>query len=72
MHGEGMQILRRTLGGYAKHPNFAGVLIIGLGCERTRSTHCSAQQALDRGTAARTFTIQDTGGTAKRSRTASR
>jgi two-component system chemotaxis sensor kinase CheA len=28
-----MQILRRTLGGYAKHANFAGVLIVGLGCE---------------------------------------
>ena len=32
-HGEGMQLLRRTLGGYATHPNFAGVLMIGLGCE---------------------------------------
>src|SRR5574338_1483555 len=28
--GEGMQILRRTLAGYARHPNFAGVLIVGL------------------------------------------
>ena len=32
-NGEAMQILRRTLGGYAKHANFAGVLIVGLGCE---------------------------------------
>ena len=32
-HGEGMQMLRRTLGGYARHPNFAGVLMVGLGCE---------------------------------------
>jgi altronate hydrolase len=22
-----------TLGGYAKHPNFCGVLMVGLGCE---------------------------------------
>src|SRR5207253_7387938 len=29
--GEGMDILRRTLAGYARHANFAGVLIIGLG-----------------------------------------
>jgi altronate hydrolase len=32
-HGEGMKLLRRTLGGYARHANFAGVLVIGLGCE---------------------------------------
>ena len=32
-HGDGMQLLRRTLGGYARHANFAGVLIVGLGCE---------------------------------------
>jgi altronate hydrolase len=32
-HSEGITTLRRTLAGYAKHPNFAGVLVIGLGCE---------------------------------------
>ncbi|AXP03759.1 altronate dehydratase [Pseudomonas fluorescens] len=31
--GEGIDILKRTLRGYADHPNFAGVLLIGLGCE---------------------------------------
>ena len=31
--GEELQVLRRTLGGYARHANFAGVLIVGLGCE---------------------------------------
>src|SRR5688572_18510177 len=31
--GEGIAVLRRTLAGYARHANFAGVLIIGLGCE---------------------------------------
>src|SRR6185312_13433005 len=31
--GEGIDILRRTLAGYARHPNFGGVLVIGLGCE---------------------------------------
>jgi altronate hydrolase len=31
--GEGIAILRRTLAGYALHPNFAAVLIVGLGCE---------------------------------------
>jgi altronate hydrolase len=28
-----LQVLRRTLGGYARHPNFAAVLVVGLGCE---------------------------------------
>jgi altronate hydrolase len=31
--GEGIDLLRRTLRGYADHPNFAGVLVVGLGCE---------------------------------------
>jgi altronate hydrolase len=31
--GQGMQLLRRTLAGYATHANFAGVLVVGLGCE---------------------------------------
>ncbi|WP_219214175.1 UxaA family hydrolase [Variovorax boronicumulans] len=31
--GEGIDVLRRTLRGYASHPNFAAVLVIGLGCE---------------------------------------
>lgn len=31
--GEALGLLRRTLAGYAVHPNFAAVLIIGLGCE---------------------------------------
>jgi len=34
--GEGMEILRRTLVGYALHPNFAGVLMVGLGCEQNQ------------------------------------
>ena len=34
--GEGMQILQRTMVGYARHPNFAGVLFVGLGCEQNQ------------------------------------
>src|SRR5258706_5756593 len=33
MQGDGIRILRRTLAGYARHPNFASVLFVGLGCE---------------------------------------
>lgn len=31
--GEGFDVLRRTLNGYAAHPNLAGVVVLGLGCE---------------------------------------
>lgn len=34
--GEGMAVLQRTLLGYASHPNFAGVLLVGLGCEQNQ------------------------------------
>jgi altronate hydrolase len=63
--GEGMQILRRTLGGYAKHPNFAGVLIVGLGCEANQISALLGAQSLTESPLLRTFSIQDTGGTAK-------
>jgi altronate hydrolase len=33
MGGEGLPLLRRTLRGYAAHPNFAAILAVGLGCE---------------------------------------
>ena len=63
--GEGMQILRRTLGGYAKHANFAGVLIVGLGCEANQISALLGAQNLRESALLRTFSIQDTGGTAK-------
>jgi altronate hydrolase len=57
--------LRRTLGGYAKHANFAGVLIVGLGCEANQISALLGAEALHEGPLLRTFSIQDTGGTAK-------
>jgi altronate hydrolase len=63
--GEGMKLLRRTLGGYAKHANFAGILIIGLGCEANQISALLGAEALEEGPLLRTFSIQDTGGTAK-------
>jgi len=64
-HGEGMQLLRRTLGGYAKHPNFAGVLMVGLGCEANQISALLGAEQLQEGPLLRTYSIQDTGGTAK-------
>jgi altronate hydrolase len=63
--GEGMQILRRTLGGYARHANFAGVLIVGLGCEANQIPALLGAERLTEGPLLRTFNIQDTGGTSK-------
>jgi altronate hydrolase len=63
--GEALSMLRRTLGGYAIHPNFAAVLMIGLGCETNQIPDLLAAQGLSAGEYLRTFTIQDTGGTTK-------
>ena len=63
--GEGMDMLRRTIAGYARHPNFAGVLILGLGCEANQISRIMAAEKLSESNALHTMTIQDTGGTAK-------
>jgi altronate hydrolase len=63
--GEPLQVLRRTLGGYAKHANFAAILVVGLGCETNQIAGLMEQEGLAAGTALHTFNIQETGGTAK-------
>ena len=63
--GEGMDVLRRTLAGYARHANFGGVLIIGLGCEANQMDALFFTQGMAKGPALRAMTIQDKGGTAK-------
>jgi altronate hydrolase len=63
--GEELQVLRRTLGGYARHPNFAAVLVVGLGCETNQIQGLVAQEGLQEGALLATFNIQDTGGTKK-------
>jgi altronate hydrolase len=63
--GEGLALLQRTLGGYAAHPNFAGVLVIGLGCETNQISRLMETQGLVEADFLRTFNIQETGGTAK-------
>ncbi|WP_431123164.1 UxaA family hydrolase [Variovorax paradoxus] len=63
--GEGLAILQRALGGYACHPNFASVLVIGLGCETNQVSTLLATQGLADSARLQSFTIQDTGGTTK-------
>jgi altronate hydrolase len=57
--GDGMQTLHRTIAGYARHANFGGVLMIGLGCEVNQLTLYGQTGA---GAAKRHFNIQDAGG----------
>jgi altronate hydrolase len=63
--GEGLRILRRTLGGYARHANFAGVLMIGLGCETNQIPAWLTTEGLASGSKLHTLTIQESGGTAQ-------
>jgi altronate hydrolase len=63
--GEELRVLRRTLAGYARHPNFAAVLVVGLGCEANQIQGLVAQEGLEEGAKLVAFNIQDTGGTTK-------
>jgi altronate hydrolase len=63
--GLGMQVLARTLAGYATHSNFYGVVVVGLGCEANQINDWLARSSLREGDTLRVFNIQDTGGTRK-------
>jgi altronate hydrolase len=65
MQGEGMDVLRRVLGGYAKHANFGAVLMVGLGCETNQIGGWLADQGLEVSEHLHTMVIQEEGGTAK-------
>ncbi len=65
MQGEGLQILRRTLSGYAVHPNFHSVLFVGLGCETNQISGVLESSGLKDGEKLKSFTIQNSGGTRK-------
>lgn len=58
-----MSMLRRTLGGYAKHPNFSGVLLVGLGCEDNQIDQLVDEEQLVLGDELRKLVMQETGGT---------
>jgi altronate dehydratase len=62
--GEGIDTLERTLVGYARNPNFAGAVIIGLGCEVAQIGEMLERHGLAAGPLLKTYTIQDAGGTA--------
>ena len=60
---EPLTVLRRTLGGYARHVNFSHVIILGLGCEMNQIGGFLEEQRL--AGRLRSLDIQDVGGSRK-------
>ena len=63
--GEPIDVLRRTMAGYARHANFYAVQVVGLGCEANQIASLLATQHLKRSDKLAAFTIQEKGGTMK-------
>ncbi len=61
--GLGWDLLQATMAGYARHPNFAGILVVGLGCEVNQVDTMAANHDWASGDLFQMMTIQDTGGT---------
>src|SRR5690606_5565039 len=61
--GEGYETLRRTFAGYARHPNFGGVMMIGLGCETMQVQRVMEESGLADSQTFCAYTIQESGGT---------
>ena len=60
---EPLQLLRRTIGGYARHPNFSHVIALGLGCEVNQIGGMMEEQRL--AGRLRAMDIQSMGGSRK-------
>jgi altronate hydrolase len=60
---EPLTVLRRTLGGYARHVNFSHVIVLGLGCEMNQIGGFLEEQKL--AGRLRAMDIQDVGGSRK-------
>jgi len=62
-YGEGIEFLQRTLTGWAHHPNFAGIVMVGLGCEINQVADVAGKMDLTPDMMFRTLDIQTSGGT---------
>jgi len=63
--GGDVELLQTTLAGYARHPNFGGILMVGLGCEANQIPAWMGAEGLTAGPMLRTLTIQEAGGTSR-------
>ena len=61
--GAGYDALHRTLAGYARNPNFGGILLVGLGCEVLQIPDLVGRGRMRADNNFRMMTIQATGGT---------
>ena len=60
--GDGFAALQRTMWGYARHPNHAGVVMVGLGCEMNQIDWLLEAYGLKQGPLFATMNIQDVAG----------
>jgi altronate hydrolase len=65
MNGDGIKLLQKTIAGYASHPNFSAILLIGLGCEVNQIASLIKNSRIEGMTNLKVFNIQDIGGTKK-------
>ena len=63
--GEGFEALQRVMWGYARHPNHAGVLVVGLGCEMNQIDWLLEAFGLKDGPLFHAMNIQDVAGLQK-------
>jgi arabinonate dehydratase len=62
LQGEGLAYLQRTLAGFSNNPNFAGLLLVGLGCETNNLDCLLGNTDIITGPMLQTLNIQDAGG----------
>lgn len=60
--GEGFEALQRVMWGYARHPNHAAVLMVGLGCEMNQIDWLLEAYGLKQGPTFQTMNIQNVAG----------
>ena len=60
--GEGFEAMQRVMWGYAKHPNHAGVIMVGLGCEMMQIDWLLEAYGLKQGPLFHAMNIQDVAG----------
>lgn len=60
-----MDVLRRTLAGYVRHPNMAAVVVLGLGCETNQISGLMTAEGLKEGPKLIPMAIQDEGGVSR-------
>ena len=63
--GIGWDFFQNTLNGYKSHPNFVGIVVVGLGCEVNQVQGMFEQHGWQTGKMLAAMTIQDSGGTRK-------